>query len=170
MIFSDLREAPVTVCHRPCSSRPCAGLRPWMRPRACRAVSEDSWRRRHRGRYLAAHDRTRQPAESRHLVSSRRHARFDDDAETFHGSEGQVHADGFVGVPVSIDATFFQPEEMVGYIRRAGVTVGEIVERPPYDFEYQSTRAGACGCAVQWPRPPSQIGSWLFSPSPVAWA
>jgi SAM-dependent methyltransferase len=57
-----------------------------------------------------------------------------------HGGEGELHADEFLGLPVSIDATLFQPDEMAGYVRRAGFSVDTVATREPYDFEFQSTR------------------------------
>jgi SAM-dependent methyltransferase len=59
---------------------------------------------------------------------------------SFHGGTGELHADEFLGLPVSIDATLFQPDEMAGYLRRAGFTVDHVATREPYDFEFQSTR------------------------------
>jgi len=59
---------------------------------------------------------------------------------SIHGGDGELHVDEFLGVPASIDATLFQPEEMAQYMRQAGFTVDTIVTRPPYEFEYQTTR------------------------------
>jgi SAM-dependent methyltransferase len=63
----------------------------------------------------------------------------------FHGGEGEVHADDWFGQGVTIDATLFQPDEMAGYMERAGFGVDEIVTREPYEFEYQSQRVYARG-------------------------
>lgn len=57
-----------------------------------------------------------------------------------HGGKGELHADEFLGLPVSIDATLFQPDEMAGYVRQAGFSVDDVATREPYDFEFQSTR------------------------------
>lgn len=59
---------------------------------------------------------------------------------SFHAGEGELHADEFLGIPVSIDATLFQPDEITEYVRQAGFTVDAVVTREPYDFEFQSTR------------------------------
>ncbi len=59
---------------------------------------------------------------------------------SFHGGEGELHADEFLGTPVSIDATLFQPEEMAGYLHQASFAADNIVTRQPYDFEFQSIR------------------------------
>jgi len=61
----------------------------------------------------------------------------------FHGGEGEVHADDWLGQGVSVDATLFSPEEMARLMRDAGLTVAEILTRPPYDFEYPSLRVYA---------------------------
>jgi SAM-dependent methyltransferase len=57
-----------------------------------------------------------------------------------HGGEGEIHTDEFLGLPVSMDATLFQPDEVAGYVQQAGFSVGNIATRQPYDFEFQSTR------------------------------
>lgn len=59
---------------------------------------------------------------------------------SFHGGDGELHAEEFLGVPVSIDATLFQPEEMARYVRQAGFAVDSVVTRQPYGFEFQSPR------------------------------
>lgn len=58
----------------------------------------------------------------------------------FHGGQGEVHRDEWFGAPVKVHATFFEPEEMAGWLRAAGFTVLETLERPPYEEEYQSRR------------------------------
>ena len=57
-----------------------------------------------------------------------------------HGGDGQVHAEEFVGEPVSVDATLFSAAELTAAIEAAGCRVEEVVERPPYDFEHPTTR------------------------------
>jgi SAM-dependent methyltransferase len=59
---------------------------------------------------------------------------------SFHGGEGEFHTDEFLGLPISMDATFFQEDEMAGYVRQAGFSVADIAIRQPYEFEFQSTR------------------------------
>ena len=58
----------------------------------------------------------------------------------FHGGEGEIHSSEWFGQPVAIDATLFEGEEMEQYARQAGLCDVEVVERPPYAFEYQSRR------------------------------
>ena len=58
-----------------------------------------------------------------------------------HGGDGVLHADEFLGLPASIDATLFQPEEMARYVRQAGFGIASVATRPPYEFEFQTTRS-----------------------------
>lgn len=58
----------------------------------------------------------------------------------FHGGEGELHVDEFLGETVSIDASLFQPAEMRTLLGRAGFKVEEVTSREPYDFEFQSQR------------------------------
>ena len=58
----------------------------------------------------------------------------------FHGGEGEVHTEEWFGERVEVTATLYQPDEMAGYARAAGLTVLEVLQRPPYSFEYQSQR------------------------------
>src|SRR5206468_10082588 len=62
---------------------------------------------------------------------------------SFHGGEGELHADEFLGLAVSFDATLFRPEEMAEYLTGSGFEVDEVVARQPYEFEYQTTRVYA---------------------------
>lgn len=57
-----------------------------------------------------------------------------------HGGEGDLHADEFLGLPVSINATLFQPVEMKEYLERAGFNIDAAHMREPYDFELQTQR------------------------------
>jgi len=57
-----------------------------------------------------------------------------------HGGEGELHADEFLGAPVSFDATFFQPDELADFFRDAGLRIDDVITRPPYEMEYPSTR------------------------------
>lgn len=60
----------------------------------------------------------------------------------FHIGEQVVHMEELWGHAVSVDFTFFQPEEMEGYLREAGFTVESTNEREPYpEVEYQGRRA-----------------------------
>ena len=54
---------------------------------------------------------------------------------SFHGGEGQVHADEWFGEPVIINATFFRGEEMAGHARDVGFEIVEVEERDPYPSE-----------------------------------
>ncbi len=59
----------------------------------------------------------------------------------FHIGEEVVHLEEWWDEPVSLDFTFFQPTEMVGYLRGAGLEIDEVIERAPYpDVEHQSER------------------------------
>jgi SAM-dependent methyltransferase len=59
---------------------------------------------------------------------------------TFHGGEGEVHTDDWFGQGVSVSANLFEGEEIARSLELAGFEVEDIIERPPYDFEYQSLR------------------------------
>jgi SAM-dependent methyltransferase len=58
----------------------------------------------------------------------------------FHGGTGEVHTENWFGQGVSIDATLFTAEEMTAYLHEVGFQVEQVVEREPYEFEYQSRR------------------------------
>lgn len=64
---------------------------------------------------------------------------------SFHGGEGEMHRDLWYDKPVSIDISLFEQEEMAGYLEAAGLEVERIVEREPYEFEYQTRRVYAFG-------------------------
>lgn len=60
---------------------------------------------------------------------------------TFHRGEGVRHLDEWWEQPVSLDFTFFEPEEMSNYLRAADLKVDDIIERAPYpEVEHQSQR------------------------------
>lgn len=59
----------------------------------------------------------------------------------FHAGEGEIHADEFLGQPVSVDVTLFQPDEMASELTFAGFAIDRVVTRPPVEGEYPSTRA-----------------------------
>lgn len=60
----------------------------------------------------------------------------------FHIGEETIHRDEWWGQKVSLDACFFQTEEMAGYLKAAGFEVEEMIERPSYEnVEYPSQRA-----------------------------
>jgi SAM-dependent methyltransferase len=60
----------------------------------------------------------------------------------FHIGDDTVHLQEWWGFKVRVDFFFFRTEEMVGYLREAGLEVEEIVERDPYpDVEHQSRRS-----------------------------
>ncbi|KYF58369.1 hypothetical protein BE08_03270 [Sorangium cellulosum] len=58
----------------------------------------------------------------------------------FHGGQEVVHLDSWWEQPVSVDFTFFEPDEMTGYLKTAGFAVEESLARPPYAFEHQTRR------------------------------
>ena len=51
-----------------------------------------------------------------------------------HGGDGVLNADEFLGLPASIHATLFQPEEMARYVRQAGFGIASVATRPPYEI------------------------------------
>jgi ubiquinone/menaquinone biosynthesis C-methylase UbiE len=63
----------------------------------------------------------------------------------FHGGTGEVHTEHWFRQGVSIDATLFTAEEMMGYLHQAGFQVAQVSERDPYAFEYQSRRVYILG-------------------------
>jgi ubiquinone/menaquinone biosynthesis C-methylase UbiE len=59
----------------------------------------------------------------------------------FHLGDEVRHVEEMLGLPVSVDVTFFQTAEMGGYLREAGFVIEEALERDPYpDVEYQGRR------------------------------
>lgn len=58
----------------------------------------------------------------------------------FHGGEGTLHRERWFDKPVSIDMTMFGAGEMSRYVEDAGFAVDEVAERPPYEFEHQTSR------------------------------
>ena len=60
----------------------------------------------------------------------------------FHLGRETIHRDEWWGKDVSIDFTFFEREEMKGWLTGAGFRLEESIERDPYpDGEYPSRRA-----------------------------
>src|SRR5262245_2960257 len=60
----------------------------------------------------------------------------------FHIGQEARHVEELWGQPVSLDFTFYQPADMVGYLEAAGFELEEVIERPPYEnVEYPSQRA-----------------------------
>ena len=68
-----------------------------------------------------------------------------------HGGESEIHADEFLGRPVSIDVTLFEPAEIAAYLESAGFRVDEVLSRDPYDFEFQSQRVYVVGTKPRAP-------------------
>lgn len=64
---------------------------------------------------------------------------------SFHGGEGELHRDEWYGQPVSIDVTLMTREEMMSFLKNAGFTEIEVLERDPYEFEYPTPRLYALG-------------------------
>jgi SAM-dependent methyltransferase len=60
----------------------------------------------------------------------------------FHIGDEVVHLEEWWGKKVEVDFVFFRPEEMAGYLRQAGFTAIETLEREPYpDVEHPTRRA-----------------------------
>lgn len=59
---------------------------------------------------------------------------------SFHGGIGSVHSENWFGEGVSIDATLFTAEEITSLLSASGFENVEAMNRPPYEFEYQSQR------------------------------
>lgn len=59
---------------------------------------------------------------------------------SFHGGSGTLHREELFGKPVSIDITLFESVEMRQFLEESGFEVEEILEREPYEFEYQTRR------------------------------
>jgi SAM-dependent methyltransferase len=70
----------------------------------------------------------------------------------FHGGEGDLHTDQFLGKPVSVDATFFKGSEVEAALLHIGFTAVLVQERDPYEFEYASRRVYVSAVKV-WPSP-----------------
>ena len=62
---------------------------------------------------------------------------------SFHGGDGELHRDQWYDMPVSIDISLFESEEMAGYLETVGFEVERIVDREPYEFEYPTRRVYA---------------------------
>ncbi len=61
---------------------------------------------------------------------------------TFHLGKETIHVEEFLGKQVSMEFMFFQANEVVENLRRAGFEGIDITERDPYpEVEYQSRRA-----------------------------
>ncbi len=59
----------------------------------------------------------------------------------FHAGEGEIHAEEFLGKPVSLDVTMFEADEMADALSAAGFTIERVLTRPPVEGEYPSARA-----------------------------
>ena len=59
---------------------------------------------------------------------------------SFHIGRGETHAENWFDRGVSLTATFFEAEEVAGYLIRAGFVVTEVQVRPPYASELQTER------------------------------
>jgi ubiquinone/menaquinone biosynthesis C-methylase UbiE len=60
----------------------------------------------------------------------------------FHIGDETRHLDQFLDHPVSMDFSFFQPDDIVARLEGAGLAVAEVTIRDPYrDVEYPSRRA-----------------------------
>lgn len=59
---------------------------------------------------------------------------------SFHGGTGTLHRDEWYGKPISIDITLFESDEMRRFLESSKFEIEEILEREPYEFEYQTRR------------------------------
>jgi SAM-dependent methyltransferase len=60
----------------------------------------------------------------------------------FHGGEGSIHVEEFLGRCVALDFVLFTPQTVMGELVRAGFVAVEAIERDPYpEVEYPSRRA-----------------------------
>ncbi len=60
----------------------------------------------------------------------------------FHIGNETVHRNDWWDKKVSLDFAFFTSDEMVGYLKTAGLEVVEVIERDPYpEVEHQSQRS-----------------------------
>jgi len=61
----------------------------------------------------------------------------------FHIGDEVVRPEEMMGQPVALDFWFYTPEQMSEWLKAAGYTVEEIIEREPYapEVEHQSRRA-----------------------------
>ena len=60
----------------------------------------------------------------------------------FHAGTDTIHLDEWWNIPVSIDAFFFESDDIVTLLEQAGFTVRDVIGREPYpDVEYPSRRA-----------------------------
>jgi SAM-dependent methyltransferase len=70
---------------------------------------------------------------------------------SFHIGDSVLHRHELCGIPVSLDFTFFEIEEMKRYLNEAGLKIAETIERAPYpDVEYPSRRAYIFGEKPRW--------------------
>ena len=53
---------------------------------------------------------------------------------SFHRGKGTVHEDEVFGMPVSFDATLFEPDEISQALTESGFSVAEVTTRRPYEF------------------------------------
>ncbi len=75
----------------------------------------------------------------------------------FHLGSGVTNLYKWWGQPVSVDFTYFQASEMLGYVEPSGFEIVEAVERDTYpDVEAQTRRAYLL---ARKPRAPAQTGS-----------
>ena len=57
-----------------------------------------------------------------------------------HAGEGEVTREEAYGKRTALVATLFSEKEVRHGLESAGLTLDELTQRPPYDFEYPSTR------------------------------
>ncbi len=59
---------------------------------------------------------------------------------SFHLGRGETHAENWFDKAVSVTATFFEVEEVAGYLSSTGFSAVEMQVRPPYASELQTER------------------------------
>jgi SAM-dependent methyltransferase len=64
---------------------------------------------------------------------------------TVHGGIGSLHAGIMLEQPVSLDATLFELDELIGLVEQAGFTIRESHQRPPYPVELATPRLSVWG-------------------------
>jgi len=61
---------------------------------------------------------------------------------SFHIGEGEIHLEEFLGEPIAIDFTLFNPDEIIEKLKGTGFEIVEAIIRHPYaEIEYQTKRA-----------------------------
>ena len=59
---------------------------------------------------------------------------------SFHQGQGELHEDEVLSMPVSLDYTLFEPNEVAHAMEEAGLSAAEITIRRPYEIEWPTQR------------------------------